>query len=224
MRNALSVDVEDWFQVGAFEKVIARDAWEKLPRRVERNTDRVLELFEQAGVKATFFTLGWVAARHPGLIRRIAEAGHELASHGWDHRRVFTLDEAEFRADLERARYAIEDAGGVPVNGYRAPSFSIDARTPWAHRVLAEQGYAYSSSVAPIRHDHYGWPESPRFAWRPVTGDIPVTVSIGATGTWAGHSTQQQLLSRADQNLYAAKHAGRDQVISDVEPAVGASR
>ena len=179
MRNALSVDVEDWFQVGAFEKVIARDAWEKLPRRVERNTDRVLELFEQAGVKATFFTLGWVAARHPGLIRRIAEAGHELASHGWDHRRVFTLDEAEFRADLERARYAIEDAGGVPVNGYRAPSFSIDARTPWAHRVLAEQGYAYSSSVAPIRHDHYGWPESPRFAWRPVTGanliELPVT-------------------------------------------------
>ena len=179
MRNALSVDVEDWFQVGAFEKVIARDAWEKLPRRVERNTDRVLELFEQAGVKATFFTLGWVAARHPGLIRRIAEAGHELASHGWDHRRVFTLDETEFRADLERARYAIEDAGGVPVNGYRAPSFSIDARTPWAHRVLAEQGYAYSSSVAPIRHDHYGWRESPRFAWRPVAGadliELPVT-------------------------------------------------
>ena len=179
MRNALSVDVEDWFQVGAFEKVIGRDAWEKLPRRVERNTDLVLDLFEQAGVKGTFFTLGWVAARHPRLIRRIAEAGHELASHGWDHRRVFTLDESEFRADLERARYAIEDAGGIPVNGYRAPSFSIDARTPWAHRVLAEQGYAYSSSVAPIRHDHYGWPESPRFAWRPVTGaaliELPVT-------------------------------------------------
>ena len=140
---------------------------------------RVLDLFEQAGVKATFFTLGWVAARHPRLIRRIAEAGHELASHGWDHRRVFTLDEDEFRADLERARYAIEDAGGLPVSGYRAPSFSIDARTPWAHRVLAEQGYAYSSSVAPIRHDHYGWPDSPRFAWRPVAGaeliELPVT-------------------------------------------------
>ena len=179
MRNALSVDVEDWFQVGAFEKVIARDAWEKLPRRVESNTERVLDLFEQAGVKATFFTLGWVAARHPRLIRRIAEAGHELASHGWDHRRVFTFDESEFRADLERARYAIEDAGGLPVSGYRAPSFSIDARTPWAHQVLAEQGYAYSSSVAPIRHDHYGWPESPRFAWRPVAGadliELPVT-------------------------------------------------
>jgi len=179
MRNALSVDVEDWFQVGAFETVIERDAWETLPRRVERNTDKVLALFEQAGVKATFFTLGWVAARHPALIRRIADAGHEVASHGWDHRRVFTLTEAEFRADLERARTAIEDAGGHRVTGYRAPSFSIDARTPWAHPVLAELGYAYSSSVAPLRHDHYGWPESPRFAWRPVAGadliELPVT-------------------------------------------------
>ncbi|WP_129792843.1 XrtA system polysaccharide deacetylase [Sphingosinicella sp. CPCC 101087] len=179
MRNALSVDVEDWFQVGAFERVIARDSWETLPRRVERNTDAVLDLFDRAGVKATFFTLGWVAARHPALVRRIAEAGHELASHGWDHRRVFTMDEAEFRADLARARAAIEDAGGAAVAGYRAPSFSIDARTPWAHPVLAEQGYAYSSSVAPIRHDHYGWPESPRFAWRPVEGssliELPVT-------------------------------------------------
>ncbi len=179
MRNALSVDVEDWFQVGAFEKVISREAWETLPRRVELNTGRVLDLFDEAGVKATFFTLGWVAARHPALIRRIAEAGHELASHGWDHRRVFTLTESGFRADLERARDAIEQAGGRRVTGYRAPSFSIDARTPWAHPVLAEQGYAYSSSVAPIRHDHYGWPDSPRFAWRPVPGadliELPVT-------------------------------------------------
>ena len=170
MKNALSVDVEDWFQVGAFEKVIARDAWETLPRRVELNTDRVLALFEEAGVKGTFFTLGWVAARHPALIRRIAEAGHEIASHGWDHRRVFTMDEQAFRADLETAHKAIEDASGHSPRGYRAPSFSIDARTPWAHEVLAEQGYAYSSSVAPVRHDHYGWRESPRFAWRPVNG------------------------------------------------------
>jgi len=191
MRNALSVDVEDWFQVGAFEKVIARDAWETLPRRVERNTDAVLALFDQAGVKATFFTLGWVAERHPALVRRIAEAGHELASHGWDHRRVFTMSEAEFRADLERARAAIENAGGVRVAGYRAPSFSIDARTPWAHPVLAEQGYAYSSSVAPVRHDHYGWPESPRFGWRPVAGaeliELPVTtVSVAGRRLAAG--------------------------------------
>ena len=179
MRNALSVDVEDWFQVGAFEGVIARESWETLPRRVEANTDRVLALFDEAGVKATFFTLGWIAERHPALIRRIAEAGHELASHGWDHKRVFTMGEAQFRADIARARVAIEDTAGQSVAGYRAPSFSIDARTPWAHRVLAEEGYAYSSSVAPVAHDHYGWPESPRFAWRPVAGagliELPVT-------------------------------------------------
>ena len=179
MKNALSVDVEDWFQVGAFETVISRDSWETRERRVEHNTDAVLALFDEAGVKATFFTLGWVAARHPTLVRRIAEAGHELASHGWDHKRVFTMSEAEFRDDLLRAREEIEQASGTRVSGYRAPSFSVDQRTPWAHEVLAEQGYAYSSSVAPIRHDHYGWPESPRFAWRPVAGadliELPVT-------------------------------------------------
>ena len=191
MRNALSVDVEDWFQVGAFEAVIDREAWETLPPRVEANTDRVLALFDQAGVKATFFTLGWVAARHPALIRRIADAGHEIASHGWDHRRVFTLTAAEFRADLARAKSAIEDACGRSPSGYRAPSFSIDARTPWAHPVLAEEGYAYSSSVAPIAHDHYGWPEAPRFAWRPVAGadliELPVTtVQLGGRRFAAG--------------------------------------
>src|SRR3954470_12384664 len=126
MKNALSVDVEDWFQVGAFETVIARDSWETLPRRVEHNSDAVLALFEEARVKATFFTLGWVAARHPALIRRIAAAGHEIASHGWDHKRVFTMSEAEFRADLIRAREEIEHAAGAKVRGYRAPSFSVD--------------------------------------------------------------------------------------------------
>lgn len=179
MLNALSVDVEDWFQVGAFENVIARAAWDSLPQRVERNGDAVLSLFDKAGVKATFFTLGWVAERYPALIRRIVEAGHEIASHGWDHVRVFTMTPAEFRADLKRARAAIEDAGGKSVSGYRAPSFSIDKRTPWAHQVLAEEGYAYSSSVAPVAHDHYGWREAPRFAFRPVEGsdliELPVT-------------------------------------------------
>lgn len=162
VRNGLSVDVEDWFQVGAFETTIARSAWDGLERRVEANTDRVLDLFAEADVQATFFTLGWVAERHPALIRRIAEAGHEVASHGWDHARVFTLTPDQFREDLARARAALEDAGGVAVNGYRAPSFSIDRRTPWAHAVLAEAGYAYSSSIAPIAHDHYGWPDAPR--------------------------------------------------------------
>jgi polysaccharide deacetylase family protein (PEP-CTERM system associated) len=179
MLNALSVDIEDWFQVGAFETVIARDSWETLPRRVERNSDAVLALFAKAGVKGTFFTLGWVAERHPALIRRIVEAGHEIASHGWDHRRVFTMDAETFRDDLRRTRRAIEDACGRSPTGYRAPSFSIDARTPWAHPVLAEEGYGYSSSVAPVRHDHYGWPEAPRFAHRPVASaeliELPVT-------------------------------------------------
>lgn len=181
MRHALSVDVEDWFQVGAFEAVIDRSDWDTLLPRVEGNTDAVLALFAESGVKATFFTLGWVAARYPGLIRRIVDAGHELASHGWAHDRVFTMDAAKFRADLARARGTLEDAGGVAVTGYRAPSFSIDARTPWAHCVLAEEGYAYSSSVAPLRHDHYGWPEAPRYAFRPLADadlvELPVTVA-----------------------------------------------
>ena len=181
MRNALSVDVEDWFQVGAFEKVIDRADWDSLAPRVERNTDAVLALFGESGVKGTFFTLGWVAHRYPALIRRIVEQGHELASHGWDHQRVFTMDAAQFRADLARSRRTLEDAGGVAVTGYRAPSFSIDKRTPWAHPVLADEGYAYSSSVAPVRHDHYGWPEAPRFAFRPVAGaeliEVPVTIA-----------------------------------------------
>jgi polysaccharide deacetylase family protein (PEP-CTERM system associated) len=179
MLNALSVDVEDWFQVGAFETCIARADWDILPRRVEANADAVLALFDEAGVKATFFTLGWVAERHPALMRRIAAAGHEVASHGWDHERVFTLSPEGFRSDLRRARQAIEDASGKTPYGYRAPSFSIDARTPWAHPILAEEGYAYSSSVAPLAHDHYGWPEAPRFAHRPLLDsaliELPVT-------------------------------------------------
>jgi polysaccharide deacetylase family protein (PEP-CTERM system associated) len=183
--NGLSVDVEDWFQVGAFETVIAKDDWDGLADRVERNCDLILDMFDKAQVKATFFTLGWVAQRHPRLVRRIAEAGHELASHGWDHDRVFRMTPDQFARDLEISRKAIEDASGQAISGYRAPSFSIDQRTPWAHEVLAEQGYAYSSSVAPVAHDHYGWREAPRFAFRPLADsdfiEIPVT-----TATFAG--------------------------------------
>ena len=191
MRNALSVDVEDWFHVGAFENVIARDDWAGCEDRVARNGDAVLALFDRADVKGTFFTLGCVAAQHPALIRKIVAGGHEIASHGWDHKRVFTFTPEQFRDDLARARAAIEDAGGVRVTGYRAPSFSIDARTPWAHPVLAEAGYAYSSSVAPVRHDHYGWPESPRHAWRPLADsaliELPVTTArVGGRTLAAG--------------------------------------
>ena len=181
IRNGMSVDVEDWFQVGAFETVIDKADWDSLQPRVEANTDAVLALFAESGVHATFFTLGWVAHRYPALIRRIVDAGHEIASHGWDHQRVFTMDAGLFRADLARARAAIEDAAGQRVTGYRAPSFSIDQRTPWAHAVLAEAGYAYSSSVAPLAHDHYGWRDAPRFAFRPLPDsallEVPVTVA-----------------------------------------------
>lgn len=185
LTNGLSVDVEDWFQVGAFEDVIERDSWDSLTLRVERNCDAILQMFADADVKATFFTLGWVARRHPSLMRRIATEGHELASHGWDHVRVFRLDRESFAHDLAISRQAIEDAAGVKVIGYRAPSFSIDRRTPWAYMVLAEQGFAYSSSVAPVTHDHYGWSDAPRFAFKPLPWsdllEIPVT-----TATFAG--------------------------------------
>ena len=181
MQNALSVDVEDWFHVGAFEGTISRADWAALTHRVERNTDAVLSLFADAGVSATFFTLGWVAEHYPALMRRIADAGHEVASHGYDHARVFTLTPEGFRADLRRARALLQDASGQAVIGYRAPSFSIDQRNPWAHEILAEEGYRYSSSVAPMRHDHYGWPQSPRFGWKPVAGapllELPVTTA-----------------------------------------------
>ena len=181
MRNGLSVDVEEWFQVGAFERVIAKADWDGLDSRVAYNTGKVLDLFGETGVKATFFTLGWVAERNPALIRRIADEGHEVASHGWDHDRVFTMTADAFRADLRRARTALEDASGQSVIGYRAPSFSIDQRTPWAHQVLAEEGYAYSSSVAPLVHDHYGWADAPKYAYRPVAGsdliELPITLA-----------------------------------------------
>jgi polysaccharide deacetylase family protein (PEP-CTERM system associated) len=181
MRNGLSVDVEEWFQVGAFERVIDKADWDGLDSRVAYNTGKVLDLFGETGVKATFFTLGWVAERNPALIRRIADEGHEVASHGWDHDRVFTMTAEAFRADLQRARIALEDASGQRVIGYRAPSFSIDQRTPWAHQVLAEEDYTYSSSVAPLVHDHYGWADAPKYAYRPVAGsdliELPITLA-----------------------------------------------
>ncbi|WP_284125636.1 XrtA system polysaccharide deacetylase [Parerythrobacter aestuarii] len=180
--NGLSVDVEDWFQVGAFENVIDRDDWDGMSLRVEDNVLRILDLFDAADVKATFFTLGWVAKKNGPLMRRIVERGHELASHGYDHARVFTFDRKQFAGDIKLARMILEDAAGVKITGYRAPSFSIDSRTPWAYMELAEQGYAYSSSVAPIMHDHYGWPEAPRFAFKPLPWadivEIPVTTAI----------------------------------------------
>jgi polysaccharide deacetylase family protein (PEP-CTERM system associated) len=174
VRNAMSVDVEDWFQVQAYAGVVGRDMWERLDRRVETNTDRVLDLFARAEVSATFFTLGWVAERHPGLVRRIVAGGHELASHGYGHELVHQIGEAAFRADVRRAKCVLEDISGVAVRGYRAPTFSIGPRfTPWAHVVLAEEGHAYSSSIFPIRHDLYGDAEAPRGPYRPSPSGVP---------------------------------------------------
>ncbi len=182
--NGISVDVEDWFQVGAFESVIDRNDWGGLSDRIEDNCARILDMFAEADVQATFFTLGWVAQRHPALMQRIVAGGHEVASHGWDHQRVFRMDRASFAEDITRSRKALEDAAGVAITGYRAPSFSIDQRTPWAYMVLAEQGFTYSSSVAPIAHDHYGWREAPRFAFKPLPWsdmiEIPVTTALFA--------------------------------------------
>ncbi|QIB67532.1 DUF3473 domain-containing protein [Kineobactrum salinum] len=176
--NAMTVDVEDYFQVSAFERHIQRSAWDSTPMRVEANVDRILALFEQNGVRATFFTLGWVAERHPAMVRRIVAAGHELASHGWEHIRVTTQQPEAFREDVSRTKSVLEDIGGVAVSGYRAASYSIGAGNLWALDVLADAGYVYSSSIAPIRHDLYGMPEAPRFAFAAAGGrltEIPVT-------------------------------------------------
>jgi len=178
--NALTIDVEDYFQVSAFAPYIRRDEWDTRECRVERNVDRILELLAEREVKATFFTLGWVAERYPQLVRAIVAGGHELASHGYGHQRASDLDEAAFSDDVTRAKAILEDLGGKPVLGYRAPSFSIGTRNMWAFDVLARAGYRYSSSIYPIKHDHYGMPDSPRFAYRVASLgagllEVPVT-------------------------------------------------
>jgi polysaccharide deacetylase family protein (PEP-CTERM system associated) len=178
IRNALTVDVEDYFQVGAFERVISRDTWDSFERRVEASTDRLLDQFARHGAHGTFFTLGWVAERHPALVRRIVAAGHELASHGWDHTRADAQDPPTFAADVRRTRLLLEDIGGAAVRGYRAATFSIGPKNPWAFDVLAEQGYTYSSSIYPVRHDTYGAPDAPRLPYSAGSGrlwELPMT-------------------------------------------------
>lgn len=185
--NAMTVDVEEYFQVGAFETCIDRAHWDGFESRVERQTHQILDLFAEHNVKATFFVLGWVAERHPALIRHIVAHGHELASHGQAHDRVTHFTPDQFRADLRRSRAALEEAGGVAVRGYRAPSFSVGRSNLWALSILAEEGYAYSSSIYPIAHDHYGMPEAPRDPFLPVAGsdlvELPVTTTTVAGRT-----------------------------------------
>lgn len=179
LQNALTVDVEDYFQVSAMAPHIARSSWDSQPCRVERNVQRLLEMFSQRRARATFFTLGWVAERYPQLVRDIVANGHELASHGYGHERVSDLNPVDFAQDVRRARSLLEDIGGQTVRGYRAPSFSIGRQNLWAFDVLLEAGYTYSSSVYPVQHDHYGMPDAPRFPYavRPGLTEIPITTT-----------------------------------------------
>ena len=199
LRNAMTIDVEDYFQVSAFEKHIPRSSWEHLPCRVERNLDVILELMDHHGVKGTFFTLGWIARRYPALVHRIVAGGHELASHGYSHGRANEQSRDAFSDDVRSAKQLLEDIASVRVNGYRAPSFSIGAMNLWALDCLAEAGYAYSSSIYPIRHDHYGMPDAPRFPHRPASVgnllEIPVTtVRVGNHNLPAGGGGYFRLL------------------------------
>lgn len=174
--NAMTVDVEDYFQVSAFEGVIERDDWQKLPLRVERNTHRLLEVFEQYQIKSTFFTLGWVAERCPSLIKAIVDAGHELASHGYGHQRATQMDKAQFQHDVERSKKLLEDCAGAEIIGYRAPSFSVNDSNTWVYDILVEMGFKYSSSTYPIAHDLYGVPDWPRFKYTRPEGIVEIPI------------------------------------------------
>lgn len=179
IRNALTVDVEDYFQVSAFEKHIPKSHWDRMPCRIERNIEAILSMFAGHGVQGTFFTLGWIAVRYPAIVRKIVDAGHELASHGFSHGRASEQSRDEFSEDVVTAKKMLEDIAGVAVRGYRAPSFSIGPTNLWALESLAKAGYTYSSSIYPVRHDHYGLPDAPRFNFRPEHApdilEIPVT-------------------------------------------------
>ena len=181
--NAMTVDVEDYFQVSAFDPYVKRSDWGSFTTRVEKNVEKILTMFEDAGIVGTFFILGWIAQKHPEMVRRIRDAGHEIASHGWYHHRVSQQTPEEFRADILQTRELLEDISGCAVKGYRAPSYSVVESTPWAHDVVSEAGYAYSSSIVPIKHDHYGIPHAPRFQFMVNPSqilEVPITtVKIG---------------------------------------------
>ena len=199
VRNALTIDVEDYFQVSAFAPHIARTDWPRLECRVEANVERILLLLDDKGIHATFFTLGWIAERYPAMLRRVAGAGHEVASHGHAHLRASQQSRIEFLHDVVQSKSILEQLTGQAVLGYRAPSFSIGADNLWAFDVLREAGYRYSSSIYPIRHDHYGMPDAPRFAWRPRGAqgvlELPVsTVRLGNRNYPAGGGGYFRLL------------------------------
>ena len=201
--NAMTIDVEDYFQVSAFEDVVPRSSWASRESRVCRNTERLLALFDDAGVRATFFVLGWVAERFPRLVRQIADNGHEIASHGYAHQLVYSISPEQFREDLRRARGAIEAASGAPVLGYRAPSYSIVRKSMWALDVLLEEGYVFDSSIYPIHHDRYGIPDWDRHIHRIERAggsiwELPgSTIRLGATNLPIGGGGYFRLLPYA---------------------------
>ena len=182
--NAMTVDVEDYFHVSAFEGVVRRDRWDAYERRVTANTMRLLAAFDQAAVRATFFVLGWVAQREPSLVRAIVAAGHELASHGYAHRLIYEQERPAFREDVRHAKAVLEQIGGVAVRGYRAPSFSITPRSRWALEILIEEGYAYDASIFPIRHDRYGMPGAPRHPYVERAGGRSIAEAPATTVTF----------------------------------------
>lgn len=186
IKNALTIDVEDYFQVSALAPYIPREQWSARACRVELNVDRILQMLDMHETKATFFTLGWIAERYPHLVRRIVDGGHELASHGYGHQRASDLTEAAFSEDIESAKKLLEDLSGHGVKGYRAPSFSIGESNLWAFDCLERAGYCYSSSIYPIRHDHYGMPDAPRFAHQVRAGllEVPVTTARFFARNW----------------------------------------
>ena len=199
IRNAMTIDVEDYFQVSAFAPYIARDSWPERECRVEANIDRILAILEAGNVHATFFTLGWIAERYPAMVKRIVAGGHELASHGYGHLRASDQDRAAFMQDIGSSKAILEDLGGQAVLGYRAPSFSIGHGNLWALDALSEAGYRYSSSIYPVRHDHYGMPDAPRFAWHPENAggllEVPITtVRMGSRNLPAGGGGYFRLL------------------------------
>lgn len=185
--NAMTVDVEDYFQVSAFENVINKESWDSQQLRVGQNTHRLLDLFAENNVKSTFFTLGWVAKRCPDVIKRIVDEGHELASHGLEHQRATTMSHSQFREDIYASKSILEDVGGIAIKGYRAPSFSVNDSNTWVYDVLVEQGFVYSSSTYPIEHDLYGVPQWPRFKYERKEGitEIPIP-TIRKMGTNVG--------------------------------------
>jgi len=186
IKNALTIDVEDYFQVSALAPYIPRDQWSARECRVERNVARILQMLDDHRTKATFFVLGWIAERYPHLVRNIVDGGHELASHGYGHERASDLTEAAFFADIDSAKKLLEDHSGVEIKGYRAPSFSIGAHNLWAFDCLLRAGYRYSSSIYPIHHDHYGMPDAPRFAHlvRPGLLEVPLTTAHFFERNW----------------------------------------